>query len=168
MRDHYSEALDTMTYTQTTLSLGAHPRNGKAPFIGRQILCFLEKLRLSVHDLIKIGEFGLASKDDRERRRKEKSDKNRRREEEFTPNFWVVEDPDRHRHELPITFHNANRPRYHPRGIVSCVIEAKEPFTGPSSRTPDHAELSPTPHGQGAARWITAEYESRSPPDHVR
>ncbi|VDP28407.1 unnamed protein product [Heligmosomoides polygyrus] len=100
VRDHYSEPLDTVTYTHPALNLGAHPRNGKASFIGRQILCFLEKLRLST-----------------------------------------------------ISSRSENL--------------AKEPFTGPSSRTPDHAEPSPTPRGQGAARWIIAEFESRPPPDRV-
>ncbi|VDP49252.1 unnamed protein product [Heligmosomoides polygyrus] len=142
------QALDTVTYIHPALILGAHPRNGKAPFIGRQILCFLEKLRLSVHDLIKIGQFVFASKDDRERR-------------------WLKIRTATVTNARSLSTMQTVRAIMR-TGIVSCiVIEAKGPFAGPSSRTLDHAEPSSTPHGQGAARWIIAAFESRPPPDHV-
>lgn len=97
------------------LSLRTHPRNRRAPFVSRQILCFLDKLRLSVKDLIKIREFCFASKDERECSREEKTAENRRlrKSKPNMPNFWVIGNSDRHRHECPITFHNASVPPNH-------------------------------------------------------
>lgn len=88
---------------------------------------FLEKLRLTVDDLIKMREFSFASSDERERRRKEKAAQNRRRKQEHLPNFWVVEDPEHRRHDRRITFEMPSS-RRRPMD--------REPTSGPSAKQP--------------------------------
>ncbi|KAL6743237.1 hypothetical protein Aduo_016303 [Ancylostoma duodenale] len=61
VRDHYSDVLEKAPYTHPALCLGADPRFKRSPFMGRQILLFLEKLRLTVDDLIKLCPFDFSS-----------------------------------------------------------------------------------------------------------
>ncbi|RCN30316.1 hypothetical protein ANCCAN_23907 [Ancylostoma caninum] len=104
VRDHYSDVLEKAPYTHPALCLGADPRFKRSPFVGRQILLFLEKLRLTVDDLIKLRPFDFASLELKERRRKEKIARAKRRCEERMPNFYVIEDPNRRRHQRNISF----------------------------------------------------------------
>ncbi|CAJ0607989.1 unnamed protein product [Cylicocyclus nassatus] len=56
-RDHYSGVLDHAPYTHPACCLGVNPRRSGAPFIGPQILTFLEKVRITVNDLIRLPKF---------------------------------------------------------------------------------------------------------------
>ncbi|KIH46852.1 hypothetical protein ANCDUO_23093 [Ancylostoma duodenale] len=104
VRDHYSGVRDSAPYTHPAGCLGTEPRFKKSPFSGRQILLYLEKMRLTINDVIKIKEFDFASAEVKERRRKEKLLKAKRRREEHMPNFYVIQDPERRRHDMNITF----------------------------------------------------------------
>ncbi|KAL6730519.1 hypothetical protein Aduo_001488 [Ancylostoma duodenale] len=90
--------------THPTLYLGADPRFKRSPFVGRQILLFLEKLRLTVHDLIKLRPIDFGSQEVKERRRKEKIAKAKKRCEERMSNSYVIEDPYRQRQQQNISF----------------------------------------------------------------
>ncbi|KIH54929.1 hypothetical protein ANCDUO_14921, partial [Ancylostoma duodenale] len=89
VRDHYGEVLEQTPHTHPATCLGTDPRNKRPPFTDRQILLFLEKLRLTVNDIMRIPEFEYASAELRERRRREKIAKAKRRCEERKPNFFV-------------------------------------------------------------------------------
>ncbi|KAK6017953.1 zinc knuckle, partial [Ostertagia ostertagi] len=104
VRDHYSDVLEGAPYTHPAGCLGTHPRRAKCQFGGYQIRLFLDKLRLTVNDLIKMDEFEMASPELRDRRRQEKLTKRRRRREERMPNFYVIEDPNRTRHHRSLSF----------------------------------------------------------------
>ncbi|RCN32771.1 hypothetical protein ANCCAN_21418 [Ancylostoma caninum] len=104
VRDHYSGVRDSAPYTHPVGCLGTEPRFKKSPLSGRQIRLYLEKMRLIINDVIKIKEFDFASAELKERRRKEKLLKAKRRHEEHMPNFYVIQDPERRRHDMNITF----------------------------------------------------------------
>ncbi|CAJ0591574.1 unnamed protein product [Cylicocyclus nassatus] len=108
-RDHYSGVLDHAPYTHLACCLGVNPRRSGAPFIGPQILTFLEKVRITVNDLIRLPKFEPATPELREQRRREKVLKARRRKEEYMPNFWVIADPQKRRHRAPITFEDPSQ-----------------------------------------------------------
>ncbi|KAL6723886.1 hypothetical protein Aduo_018843 [Ancylostoma duodenale] len=101
--------------TPPATCLGTDPRNKTAPFTDRQILLFLEKLGLTVNDIMRIPEFEYASAELRERRRREKIAKAKRRREERKPNFFVIEDPERKRHSRAITFEDLKTDRHRTR-----------------------------------------------------
>ncbi|KAK6059773.1 hypothetical protein COOONC_02577 [Cooperia oncophora] len=71
-----------------------------------------------------MDEFEMASAELRERRQREKQDQRRRRREERMPNFFVIRDPERVRHNRPISFRrhadvagpSTSRRRYSPTG----------------------------------------------------
>lgn len=104
VRDHYSDILESVPYTHPAMCLGTEPRYKRSPYLDRQILLFLEKVRLSANDLIKLPEFYNVSPEEKERRRQQKIIKAKRRYEERKPNFWVIEDPHRQRHKKSISF----------------------------------------------------------------
>ncbi|VDO94869.1 unnamed protein product [Heligmosomoides polygyrus] len=113
VRDHYSDVLEQAPFTHPACCLGTRPRSGKALFSGRQILLFLQKLRLTVNDLIRLDEFDFASPELKDHRRREKMLRNKRRRDEHRPNFWVIQDPERRRRELPLTFKEPGRQRHY-------------------------------------------------------
>ncbi|VDP47241.1 unnamed protein product [Heligmosomoides polygyrus] len=112
VRDHYSDVLEQAPFTHPACCLGTRPRSGKALFSGRQILVFLKKLRLTVNDLIRLDEFDVASSELKDLRSREKLLRNKRHRDDFRPNFWVIQDPQRRRRELPITFIEPRHPRH--------------------------------------------------------
>lgn len=107
VRDHYSDVLHASPYTHPATCLGTEPRFKRSPFVDRQVLLFLEKLRLTANDIVKLPEFRYASSEEKERRRQEKILKAKRRCDERKPNFFVIQDPDRQRHKKAITFDDA-------------------------------------------------------------
>lgn len=113
VRDHYSDVLEQAPFTHPACCLGTRPRSGKALFSGRQILLFLQKLRLTVNDLIRLDEFDFASPELKDHRRREKMLRNKRSRDEHRPNFWVIQDPERRRRELPLTFKEPGRQRHY-------------------------------------------------------
>ncbi|KAK6050755.1 zinc knuckle [Cooperia oncophora] len=124
VRDHYSDVLEGAPFTHPAACLGTHPRRGRSQFGGYQIRLFLDKLRVTINDLVKMDEFEMASEELRERRQREKQDQRRRRREERMPNFFVIRDPERVRHNRPISFRrhadvagpSTSRRRYSPTG----------------------------------------------------
>ncbi|XGW03175.1 hypothetical protein V3C99_014849 [Haemonchus contortus] len=104
VRDHYSEVLDTAPYTHPAICLGTDPRFKKTPFIGRQIVLYLEKMRITMSDILRLEEFKPASDQLKEKRREEQAAKRRRRRDEFKPNFFVIADPERRRQDLQFSF----------------------------------------------------------------
>ncbi|EPB76543.1 PHF5-like protein [Ancylostoma ceylanicum] len=103
VRDHYSEVKNSAPYTHPAGCLGTDPRFKKSPFNGRQIRLYLEKMRLTINDVIKMKEFDFASVELKERRRKEKLLKAKRRREEHMPNFYVIQDPERRHTETKLS-----------------------------------------------------------------
>ncbi|VDK83120.1 unnamed protein product [Cylicostephanus goldi] len=96
VRDHYSDVLDAAPYTHPAVCLGTTPRrNSTSTLTDKQMLLFLEKMRITIADLIRLPEFNFASAQLREQRAREKARARKRRREERMPNFWVIEDPQR-------------------------------------------------------------------------
>ncbi|KIH69338.1 hypothetical protein ANCDUO_00324 [Ancylostoma duodenale] len=104
VRDYYGEVLRQSPYTHPAICLGTDPRHKRAPFTDRQILLFLEKLRMSVNDLMRLPKFEYASAELKEKRRRDKMVKAKRRIDEREPNYYVIEDPERRRHSRAISF----------------------------------------------------------------
>ncbi|KAK6018626.1 retroviral aspartyl protease, partial [Ostertagia ostertagi] len=104
VRDHYTEVLESAPYTHPAMCLGTDPRFKRSPFNGRQIVLFLEKLRVTIADILRLREFKAASNELKEARRAEKAARAKRRRDEFKPNFYVIADPERARHHLNISF----------------------------------------------------------------
>ncbi|KAK6014407.1 zinc knuckle [Ostertagia ostertagi] len=57
VRDHYTEVLESAPYTHPAMCLGTDPRFKRSPFNGRQIVLFLEKLRVTIADILRLREF---------------------------------------------------------------------------------------------------------------
>ncbi|EYB86822.1 hypothetical protein Y032_0272g920 [Ancylostoma ceylanicum] len=150
VRDHYSEVKNSAPYTHPAGCLGTDPRFKKSPFNGRQIRLYLEKMRLTINDVIKMKEFDFASVELKERRRKEKLLKAKRRREEHMPNFYVIQDPERRRHEMNITFRAPHGDRRN---------------SSPTIRRPygDQAKRDCRSHSPTRSRERRAESDSRQP-----
>uniref|UniRef100_A0A7I4YV80 RNA-directed DNA polymerase n=1 Tax=Haemonchus contortus TaxID=6289 RepID=A0A7I4YV80_HAECO len=116
VRDHYSEVLDTAPYTHPAICLGTDPRFKETPFIGRQIVLYLEKMRITMSDILRLEEFKPASDQLKEKRREEQAAKRRRRRDEFKQNFFVIADPERRRQDLQFSFRRPSDSQYEEGG----------------------------------------------------
>ncbi|KIH61645.1 hypothetical protein ANCDUO_08077 [Ancylostoma duodenale] len=119
VRDHYGDVLEQSPHTHRATCLGTDPSRKRAPYTDRQILLFLEKLRLIVNDVIRFPEFEFASPELKAKRRRDKMAKAKRRRDEMRPNYFVIEDPHRQRHTRTISFEEHREPRLEettPRG----------------------------------------------------
>ncbi|EYB85940.1 hypothetical protein Y032_0288g1490 [Ancylostoma ceylanicum] len=102
--DHCGDVLEQSPYTHPALSLGTDPRHKRAPFKDQEILLFIEKLRMTVNDVIRLPEFNYASKELKDKRRQDKKVTAKHRQDERKPNYFVIEDPERRRHNRTISF----------------------------------------------------------------
>ncbi|CAJ0593826.1 unnamed protein product [Cylicocyclus nassatus] len=81
VRDHYSDVLDAAPYTHPAVCLGTTPRrNSTSTLTDKQMLLFLEKMRITIADLIRLPEFDFASTQLREQRAREKARARKRQE----------------------------------------------------------------------------------------
>ncbi|KAL6723422.1 hypothetical protein Aduo_018432 [Ancylostoma duodenale] len=97
--DHYNGVRDSAPYNHPAGCLGTEPRFEKSPFSGQQIRLYLEKMRLTINDVIKRRICG-----GKEETAEGKLLKAKRRREEHMPNFYVIQDPERRRQDMNIAF----------------------------------------------------------------
>ncbi|EPB65351.1 integrase core domain protein [Ancylostoma ceylanicum] len=141
VRDHYGDVLEQSPYTHPALCLGTDPRHKRAPFTDRQILLFLEKLRMTVNDVIRLPEFDYASKELKDKRRQEKKVKAKRRQDERKPNYFVIEDPERRRHNRAISFEEPRERHRH-------TTPTQRHYENPAKRDRRYDSVTRESHGR--------------------